>query len=380
MSDLPPLPFDPDAEFPIRANWVYANHASVSPLPRRVACAMRRFADAAEAQGATQYDRWKEQLEKTRALAARLIGCRPHEVAYVKSTTHGLMCAANSLDWREGDNVALFGHEFPANYWPWKNLERLGVETRIVPLRPEGPALDDLEARMDGRTRLAAVSFVGYANGFRIDGARFGDLCRRRGVLACLDGIQGLGAVAVRAGEWGIDFLSADGHKWLLGPEGYGFLYCSDRVIDQLNNSMTGWCSRQIAGDYENYEAPLYPDARRFEEGSHNMICAHALGAAADLLLEAGMQTVEERILGLIERLAGGLRAIGWETFEPARRENRSGILMASKPGASPARAAAHLNRAGIFAAARGGKLRFSPHFYNDEDEMDRIVEALRTM
>jgi cysteine desulfurase/selenocysteine lyase len=376
--DLPPLDLDLDREFPVRREWIYFNHAAVCPLPERVRKAICDFAAQAATAGATKYEEWLAQLEKTRRLAARLIGCQTNEVAFVKNTTHGLLCVANSIDWREGDNLVTFDEEFPANVWPWKNLERLGVERRVAPVRDGRPSLDDLEALIDSRTRLAAVSLVGYASGFRIDGSRLGEICQRHGILSCLDGIQGLGATPVDVEAWGVDFLSADGHKWLLAPEGAGLLYCSRRVVDQLNESMTGWISRAGYSDYENHSLELWPDARRFEEGSHNMLCAHALGAALGLLHEVGIATVSSRIRALTDRLVEGLEAGGWTIHSDRAGENGSGIVMASKEGLDPKGAEQRLMERNIYVAARAGRLRFSPHFYNTPEEIDRLLEALR--
>jgi len=378
MSESTSLRLDREREFPIVRQWVYFNHAAVAPLPARAAQAIRAFADQAAAHGATDYDSWKAAFQRCRELAARLIGCETNEVAFVKSTTHGLLCVANSIDWRAGDNLVTFAGEFPANVWPWKNLARLGVERRVAPLRNEEPSLSDLEALMDSRTRLAAVSFVSYSTGFRTDGARFAELCRRRGVLSCLDAIQGLGAVPVEANQWGLDFLSADGHKWLLGPEGHGPLFCSSRVIDQLNESMTGWCGRDGYSDYENHDLPLFRDARRFEEGSHNMLCARALEAALGLLLEVGMETVARRIREVTDYLVERLRQAGWRIHSSRAEGEWSGIVSATKPGVDPQALASRLMERRIFASARVGRLRFSPHFYNTMEEVDRAIAELR--
>ncbi|MCX7015652.1 MAG: aminotransferase class V-fold PLP-dependent enzyme [Candidatus Sumerlaeota bacterium] len=375
MSDLS---LNLDREFPIRREWVYMNHAGVCPLPARVAEAIRLFADQAAAAGATRYADWKATLQRARERAAGLLGCEANEVAFVKNTTHGLLCVANSIDWRAGDNVVTFEGEFPANFWPWKNLERLGVERRAAPWRPDGRAsLQDLEALMDSRTRLAAASWVSYANGFRLDGAAFGALCRRRGVLSCFDGIQGLGAAPANVAEWGIDFLSADGHKWLLAPEGFGVLYCSNRAVGQLNDAMTGWCSRAGYGDYEDHSLPLHGDARRFEEGSHNMLGAHAFDAAMGLFHEVGMDAIAARIRAVTNYLVERLRRAGWAIHSPRGEGEWSGIVSVSKADVDPQAVVKRLFERRVVAAARVGRVRFSPHFYNTEDEADRAMEAM---
>lgn len=374
---MQPLSLNIAEEFPITKEWVYFNHAAVCPLPNRVVRAIQTFADQAARVGATEYSQWKARLQQARELSAKIVGCETNEIAFVKNTTHGLMCVANSIDWREGDNLVMFEGEFPANYWPWRNLERLGVEVHLVSLRNGLPDLRDLEEEIDSRTRLATVSLVGYANGYRIDGAEFGEICRRHRILACVDGIQGLGAIPVAAADWGIDFLAADGHKWLLAPEGMGLLFCANQVVNQLNESMTGWCSREGYSDYEDRHLHLYPDARRFEEGSHNMLAAHALAAALELLLEMGIESVADRIKGVTDLLAEGLKRKGWEITSSREGQRWSGILMASKEGVDPERLAKSLFSKHIYIAPRAGKIRFSPHFYNTEDEVQRVIEAI---
>lgn len=375
---LPSLNLNIEDEFPITRNWVYFDHAAVCPLPRRVADAVKNFAEQAATAGSTEYMQWKARLQSCREMAGRIVGCETNEIAFVKSTTHGLMCVANSVDWREGDNLVMFEGEFPANYWPWQNLTRLGVEIYKAPLRKGIPHLADLEDAIDSRTRLATVSFVGYSNGHRINGARFGDICRRHNILSCVDGIQGLGALPVAANDWGIHFLAADGHKWLLGPEGMGLLFCSKVVVGQLNESMTGWCSREGYSNYEDRSLALYPDARRFEEGSHSMMGVHALAAALELLLEVGIETVSQRIRGLAQALAASLRNEGWEILSPQDEQHWSGILMANNSGLDLERLAKLLFSRGIYCARRAGKLRFSPHFYNTLDEVERVVAEIK--
>jgi len=325
-----------EREFPITREWAYFNHAAVAPLPARVAASVRAFAEEASQKGATNYAAWKACLNETRKLGSLLVGCEPNEIAFVKNTTHGLMCVANSLDWREGDNVVSFDGEFPANYWPWRNLERLGVQLRLASLRNGLPCWEDLEEICDSRTRLAAVSFVGYANGCRLDGSRLGEICRRRGILSCVDAIQGIGAIPFDAHSWGLDFVSADSHKWMLGPEGIGLLFCSKRVIDQLNNSMTGWCSHRNYSDYEDTRPRLWPDARRFEEGSHNMMSVHALNASLNLLLEVGIGQVSARLQALTDRLVDSLKRDHWEVVSRADRENGRALFRHPRPGWIP--------------------------------------------
>jgi len=246
---------------------------------------------------------------------------------------------------------------------------------------PEGPqyrySLDDLAAAIDARTRLVAISWVEYGTGVRNDLAAIADLCHRRGAMLFVDAIQGLGVIPIDVGQLGIDFLAADGHKWLLAPEGCGILYVRPECIDQMNLSMCGWCGLVNPQDYDNYDQAYKPDAKRFEEGSHNLMAIHALGSSMRLLLDVGIHVVMQRVATLTDYLADKLTEKGYDIITPRRFENRAGIISVSRQGVDPVPLTARLQEKKILVAARRGFLRISPHFYNDFDELDRLLAEL---
>ena len=364
------------SQFPVTAACVYFDHAGVAPVSRRVADAVTAFIAEARDFGRLHYAAWETRTEDVRAAAARLLGAATEEVAFVASTSDGLSTIATSIDWRSGDSVVAVDAEFPANVYPWWALERIGVTTRLAPIVDGRLDPDTVAALIDDTTRVVSVSAVDFATGHRRDLAALGALCRRRGVLFCVDAIQALGALAIDVERCGIDALAADGHKWLCAPEGCGLLYVSRRWLDRLRPQRLGWKSVVDQGRYLPYHFDLKADAQKFECGSLNFLAIHALGAAIDLVADVGIDVIERRVLALTDALRERLDANGFAVLSPARREERSGIIVARTPE-PPERVVPRLRAAGVLASPRGGGVRFSPHFYCNEHDIDRCIAAL---
>lgn len=365
------------SEFPILEGSCFLNHAAVAPLPDRSARALRQWSREAQTEIGHIWPEWAARLRETRLNLARFIGATSDEIAFAHNTTHGLLCVANSLDWRPGDNVVIAEHEFPANVYPWKNLAARGVACRVVPETGRRYRVEDFDALIDDRTRLVSISLVQYGTGYRMPVEPIADLCRSRGVRLCLDAIQALGALPVDVERLRCDFLVADGHKWLLSPEGLAVLYVRRDRLGELDESMTGWAGRRVPGDYDNVDQALRPMAMRFEEGSHAMSLVAAFGQSLSLLQEVGITEVWKRIESLNQRLTAGLEAKGFEIQSPRGEGERSGIVSFSGPWQDPGTWAKTLEQRRIHIAARRGWLRVSPHFYNTADQVDRLLEAL---
>ena len=368
------------ALFPITEEYAYLNHASIAPYSVPVARAMEDFIASRHQRGWLDGFRWESRLEKVRGLIAQLIAADPGEIAFTTNTSHGLNIVATGIDWRDGDNLIGAETEFPANVYPWLNLRRLGVEVRLVPAREGRILVEDIAALMDARTRLVALSFVEFATGFRNDLKTIGQLCRERGVYFCVDGIQGLGALELKVNQIPLDFLAAGGPKWLMGPIGTGFLYCRQALIEELIPARVGWWGVVDRDDYFRYDSPLRHDARRFEEGSLNFLGLHGLGASLELLLEAGISRIEERVLSLTDYLIAGLQERGYHITTPiASLQERSGIVCFHHPHYSVDDLEQRLRTARVVISRRGQVIRVSPHFYNDETDIDRLLDALPT-
>ncbi len=366
-------------EFPITSHVTHFNHAGVSPVSRRVAAAVTAFVTEATHIDAAAQRRWEVRTEAVRASFARLVGARPDEIAFVKNTSEGLSLVAAGLDWQPGDNVIAVEGEYPSNVYPWFGLRRWGVETRMVRPVQGRVRVEDVETLADQRTRVVAVSFVDWSSGARTALRPIGTLCRRRGILLCVDGIQGVGAIPLDVEREQIDCLAVGGHKWLLAPEGCGCLFISHRVIDRIQSVLHGWKSVRNADVYLPDHFDPRPDAAKFEPGSPPVLGTYALGAAIDLLLEIGIDHIQARLYELTDRLAAGLRGLGAELVSPWGQEERSGIVV-FRLGDDPQRLGAELIRQGFVVRVRSGGIRIAPHFYNNEDDIDRLLAALQAL
>ena len=358
--------------FPVTRNVVYFNHAAVGALSVRAYEAMERHARDQREYGALHWREWYAEYEQLRASAARLIGADPREVAILKNTSEGLSFVAGGLRWREGDNVVTTALEFPSNWTPWKYVEPRGVEVRVAAL----PTVEAIAPLVDERTRVVTVSSVAFHNGFTADLDALGEFCAARNVLFCVDAIQSVGVLPMDVHHSKISFLAADGHKWMGGTEGCAIFYVAEEHREQLDVLENGWTNIDRRGKFILTPTDLLPDARRFEAGSLNTNGVYGLRAAIDLLLEIGIETVRDLALAVASRLAEGLESIGWRV---ATYPVASAIVGATPP--SVERTLLHWHRYleenGVICAPREGLLRFSPHFYNDAGEVDRIIELL---
>jgi cysteine desulfurase/selenocysteine lyase len=360
-------------QFPVRRRLVYLNHAAVSPLCRPAAEAMRWLATNAMENGSLHYAQWLETYEGLRVAAARLMGAGKNEIALMKNTSEGISTIAMGLDWRSGDKIVAFREEFPANYYPWKRLEETGVRVEWLSY------LDPLE-RIDQAcrgARLLAISFVQYLSGHRVDLEAIGEICHRHGCAFLVDAIQGLGAFPVDVRRAHIDALAADGHKWLLGPEGCGILFVSQEFQDSVGPVEFGWTNVAHYADYASRDMTLRPDAGRYECGTLNTIGCYGLRASIELLLEVGVEEVGPAVQRLGDLVAEGVQAKGYEVLGSRSPANGAGIVSFRKAGLEALSIVEKLNSAGITAAARAGWVRVSPHFYISPDDIGRMLEVL---
>lgn len=363
-------------EFPVTDRCVYFDHAGVAPVSRRVADAVAGFIADARDFGRLHYPAWEARAEAVRSSAARLVGAATEEIAFVASTSDGLSAIATAVDWRRGDSVVAVDGEFPANIYPWWALERIGVATRLAAPVDGRLTVDAIAALVDDTTRVVSVSAVDFVTGQRRPLAAIGELCRRRGILFCVDAIQALGALRIDVEREGIDALAADGHKWLCAPEGCGLLYVSRRWLDRLVPQRIGWKSVVDASRYLPYHFELKSDAQKFECGSLNFLAIHALGAAFDLAFDVGLDAIEARVLGLTTGLRAALTERGLAVLSPPDAAERSGITTVRTQEA-PEVVVRRLRADGVLASPRGGGVRLSPHFYCDENDVARCLTAL---
>jgi selenocysteine lyase/cysteine desulfurase len=362
-------------DFDLSDDILYLNHAAVAPWPKRAVEAVQRFAAENGRSGSQAYPRWMATEQRLREHLAALIGAAaPADIALAKSTSEALSMIAAGLPWDDGDNVVGIAQEFPSNRIVWQALADRGVSWRPLDLYASADPESDLLALCDARTRLMAVSWVQYARGLRLDLERLGQGCRERNILLCVDGIQGLGALPFDVGRMSVDFVVADGHKWLLGPEGLALFWCRPELRDSLALSQFGWHMVAEMGDFDRADWQPAKDARRFECGSPNLLGVHALEAGLSLLLEHGIDAVAASIAERVDRLIELIDRHGLELLSPRDRARRAGIVTLRVPGVDHQALYRDLMAGNLMCAARGGGIRFSPHYYTPMDHLERAI------
>lgn len=372
------LPTDLRQHMAVHQQYVFLNHAAVSPLPVPTRDAMTAFLQSRALYGRQKLDAWKPRIAAARERVAQLINVKPEHITFTRNTSFGLNIVANGLHWQAGDNVVVPRTEFVANVYVWRNLERLGVEVRFVPDREGRIEPKDVEAAMDSRTRLLAVSFVEFQTGFRNDLAALKDICHRRKIPICVDAIQGLGVLPLDASALELDFVSAGAHKFLLGPMGIGFLYIRPDWLPRLDRFLTGWMGTVDTTDFFSYDLPFREDALRYEEGSLSHVLIVGLNESLRLFLDVGVENIADHVRALTDHLIDGLKRQGLDIISPhARWEERSAIV-SFRPRGDAAALTKALDEAGFAVSERGGAIRVSVHGYNTIDEIDRFLEAVK--
>lgn len=362
-------------EFPVGKQLIYLNHAAVAPLSRRAATAMHELTEQTCQFGSLEYTQWMRCYSDLRVAAARLINARKEEIAIVKNTSEGISIVAEGFPWQPGDQVIAFREEFPANYYPWLRLESRGVKVKWLSIYD---SLEVIAAALPG-TRLLAVSFVNYLSGYRVDLETLGQLCRQNDCFFFVDAIQGTGVIPLDVQACGIDALAADGHKWMLGPEGNGFLYVARKWQEEIRPTEFGWTNPANFFDYGTRDMTLRPDAGRYECGTLNTVGCFGLRAALDLLLEVGVANIWEAVDALAQQLEEGARSRGYEVMLKRTRTTGSGIVSFRHPSIESSALVSALKQQEILATPRQDWVRVSPHFYISPEEIERVIGCLPT-
>lgn len=368
-------------EFPVVRQKIFLSHAAVSPLPRRVTQAVGQYLELAA--GDDQEKVLPESvIAEARQDFARLLQARTEEIAFVGPTSLALSYVASGFPFRKGDNLLIYLDDYPSNVYPWMALAARGVEVRLINLRELGHirALD-VQGQVDENTRLVALASCHFISGWRIDVAGIGAFLRRRGIAFCVDGIQTLGAFPTTVEH--VDFLAADAHKWLLGPCAAGILYVRQEWQDRLRPPVYGWHNVQCPNFVAQEAMTFRPDARRYEAGSANLLGVVALKAACELLLECGIDAIAAELLRKRQWLVPALQAKGWTVLlAEAPPAHASGIITLHRADADLPALHQRLLAAGVVTSLRADRagrryLRLSPHFYNTDAELQRLLEVL---
>jgi cysteine desulfurase/selenocysteine lyase len=368
-------------DFPVREHALYLDHAAVCPLPRPVAKAMRQRITEQEQTGYENYREWRNHHLSCRHLGSQLIGCDPDDISIIRSTSEGLSLIAEGLNLAKKDEVVVGSEEFAANVAPWLGLARRGV--KIVRFQQPDGRIDPkvVEEHLGERTRVLTVSWVAFHSGWIAPLAQLGRLCRDREIFLVVDAIQGLGVLPMHMRALGVDAVVADGHKWLLGPEGAGLMATTPELRSRLHPVISGW--RNVVLDPHDYflqRLEHHEDGRRFEAGATNDIGIAGLAAGLDLIAAVERENIQERVETLSRLLTRILIGHGWDVYSPGSGQPIAGIVAARHPGVSPADVLRRLRERRVVVSARQGNVRFSPHFYTTKGELealDRILEKV---
>lgn len=367
------------ALFPVTERAVYLNHAAVSPLPSPTLNAIQSQLKDVSENGSANFRRWLETKESARKLLANLLSARPEQVAFMRNTSDSLATVANGVNWRAGDNLVIFRKEFPANIYPWLRLRHaFGVEVRMCGERDGRVDLDEMIDLIDERTRIVSISQVQFASGFRADLRRLGQAARAQDALLVVDVIQGLGVLPINVADDLIDVAAGASHKWLLGPEGVGFLYLSDRARLRIEPTLVGWISVPDPDDYSNFEQPWRPGALAWETGTGAAALLYGVETSLRLLLETGIDRIAAYLEELTDYLCAGLDQARYEIVSSRLAAEKSQIVSIRHRGRmEPMALYAHLRKRNIVTAPRGDGLRIAPHFYNTRADINQLIESL---
>jgi selenocysteine lyase/cysteine desulfurase len=367
-------------EFPVAKDKIFLGHAGVCPLPRRVAQAMNDCAN--EATLGDQEAFVMHRIEDTRNAGARLLNCQPDEVAIVGPTSLGLSFVASGLKFCKGDNILIYHDDYPSNVYPWMALAAQGVKVRLLNTRGLGIIRTvDVMGQVDEDTKLVALASNHFISGHRLEHDVIGSFLRERGILFCLDAIQTVGAFPTTVEN--VDFLAADSHKWLLGPCGAGILYVKRDLHEKLNPPIYGWHNVRNPNFVAQEKIEFRGGAAKFEAGTHNLVGMVGLLAAMELALEIGVENIAAELLRKRAWLVPALQAKEFTVLNAeSKPENASGITSFFAPDRDMAALNQKLAENGVAASLRTDRagrkyIRFSPHFYNTDAELQRVMELL---
>jgi cysteine desulfurase/selenocysteine lyase len=374
---MPLTPQEMRALFPIATRYAYLDHAANAPLATPVRSTMEVYLDRMSEEP-FDLSHWERLRGQVRTRIAELLSIGAESITFTRNTTAGLGLVAAGLDWEAGDNIVGVHREFPSNIYPWMGLKRKGVELRLC--QPEQGRIDvkGVVRLCDRRTRVLAISAVQFWSGFRTDLGALATALRGRDVLLVVDGVQAVGGLHLDLSRTPVDFLAVGAQKWLLGPMGVGFAYVGPRMLERLHPVAIGPESVVRSQEYVDYDLTFKPDARRFEDAAPNYPGILGMGAAVNLLLRCGASVVEEVVLRLADRLRDELPSRGYElVLKPTAPSERSGIVSFRHPRMVPAELHTRLRESGVIISLRSDFLRASPHYYNSDEDLDRLLEAL---
>ncbi|MDX2456994.1 MAG: aminotransferase class V-fold PLP-dependent enzyme [Gammaproteobacteria bacterium] len=369
-----------ESEFPLDESVIYLNHAAVSPWPQRTATAVKKFADENVTFGSRNYLEWVNVESRLKKQLQQLINAdSSDEIALLKNTSEALSVVAYGLPWKPGDKVVTTSQEFPSNRVIWESLKKLGVSTCLADLSQHDSPESTIITCLDENTRLLSVSSVQYGSGLKLDLVRLGAACQERNILFCVDAIQSLGATVFDVQACQADFVMADGHKWMMGPEGIALFYCRRKNMDRLDLKQYGWHMLEDALSFDKQTWEIASNARRFECGSPNMTGVHALYASMTLIDKIGMPVIEQLVQENTRFMTDFFiqREDRYQLITPTAAPQQAGIFTFRPLTETPESLYDTLTQENVACALRGGGIRFSPHFYTPRKKLFKALELL---
>ena len=365
--------------FPAANNYTYLNSAAVSPVPTTAAGAVMAQISDVSNHGSEHYTDWIATKNRARGLLAGMLNVRPEQIAFMRNTSDGFASIAAGIDWAEGDNIVSFAGEFPANFYPWRRVrDEFGVDLRLAPEREGRIDLDEFCSLIDSNTKLVTISAIQFASGFQADLASIAEAAHAVDALFAVDIIQALGARGFDLPGLGVDIASSASHKWLCAPEGCGFLYLSDEARDRVKPILTGWISVETPWDFEDREQHWKTDALAWESGTGCSSLFYGLEESLKILTETGLDKIETYLEGLTDQLCEMLAGKDYEIVSSRTPGEKSAIVcIKHRNGIHCSDIAKTLQEANIVVSPRNDRLRIAPHFYNNLEDIERLVEHL---
>ncbi|MEO8574160.1 MAG: aminotransferase class V-fold PLP-dependent enzyme [Pyrinomonadaceae bacterium] len=365
--------------FPATQKYTYLNSAAVSPMPTSAVQAVCSQLDDVSLNGSANYLEWIATKDRARALIAGMLNVAPEGIAFMRNTSDGFAAIASGMNWKAGDNIVSFANEFPANFYPWRHVrDRFGVELRLAAEHDGRIDLDELISLINSNTKLVAISAVQFASGFTADLERIAEAAHSVDALFAVDIIQALGARGFDLPGLGVDIASGASHKWICAPEGCGILYVSEQARDRVDPTFVGWISVDTPWDFEDREQPFKPNALAWESGTGCSSLFYGLEQSAKLLTETGLDKIQAYLEELTDYLCELIDGDRYNIVSSRAPGERSSIVcVRHRNGLTSNEIASHLEKEKIIVSPRGDRLRIAPHFYNNREDIDRLVSAL---
>ena len=366
--------------FPVAKSDVYLNHAAIAPFSFNVIKAINEFLVMRSQNGVDVFAFVVEKKKELKKNISTLINGNPENIAIIGNTSEGLNWLVNSLSWNAGDRILLTDYEFPSNVYPFLNLKRFGVEVDFVTNRDGKIYIEDIESKISPQTKIISISFVEFLNGFRNNLKEIGKICKNNNIIFSVDAIQGVGALPLDVQACNIDFISNGGHKWLMGPQGCGFMYIAPTLHENLHPAFAGWLSVEDSWNFLEYKLDFIEDAGRYEIGTANALGIIGCKVSTDLLVEVGTENIEKHLFSLGDYLIESLKNIDMIYNGSLSLEERSGIYSFNYKDTEVLKDLhQYLSTNKIHVSYRNGALRISPHFYNDKDDIDNFIAACKS-